>query len=87
MLAAGTICVAEIAKRLGVNRDTFYSYFPRARANSNRGQAGEPAHDTCDSGVLRSRPNRRNDRSLISIRTFAGLAGLPLTVRPHVEAS
>jgi AcrR family transcriptional regulator len=26
--------VAEIAKRLGVNRDTFYSYFPRARANS-----------------------------------------------------
>lgn len=34
MLAAGTISVSEIAKRLGVNRDTFYSYFPRARANS-----------------------------------------------------
>ncbi|MBL7309290.1 TetR family transcriptional regulator, partial [Escherichia coli] len=34
MLTAGTISVAEIAKRLGVNRDTFYSYFPRARANS-----------------------------------------------------
>jgi DNA invertase Pin-like site-specific DNA recombinase len=34
MLAAGTIGVAEIAKRLGVNSDTFYSYFPRARANS-----------------------------------------------------
>jgi DNA invertase Pin-like site-specific DNA recombinase len=34
MLAVGTISVAEIAKRLGVNRDTFYSYFPRARANS-----------------------------------------------------
>ena len=34
MLAAGTISVAEIAKRMGVNRDTFYSYFPRARANS-----------------------------------------------------
>ena len=33
-LAAGTISVADIAKRLGVNRDTFYSYFPRARANS-----------------------------------------------------
>jgi len=34
MLAAGTISVANIAKRLGVNRDTFYTYFPRARANS-----------------------------------------------------
>ena len=34
LLAAGTISVADIAKRLGVNRDTFYSYFPRARANS-----------------------------------------------------
>ena len=31
LLAAGTISVADIAKRLGVNRDT---YFPRARANS-----------------------------------------------------
>lgn len=34
LLAAGAISVAEIAKRLGVNRDTLYSYFPRARANS-----------------------------------------------------
>ncbi len=39
MLAAGTISVAEIAKRLGVNRDTFYSYFPRARANARSDQA------------------------------------------------
>lgn len=38
MLAAGTISVADIAKRLGVNRDTFYSYFPRARANSSTAQ-------------------------------------------------
>jgi DNA invertase Pin-like site-specific DNA recombinase len=36
MLAAGTISVADIAKRLGVNRDTFYTYFPRARARSCR---------------------------------------------------
>ena len=34
LLQAGTIPVAEIAKRLGINRDTFYTYFPRARANS-----------------------------------------------------
>ena len=34
MLAAGTISVAEIARRLGVSRDTLYTYFPRARANS-----------------------------------------------------
>ena len=32
LFAAGTISMADIAKRLGVNRDTFY--FPRARANS-----------------------------------------------------
>ncbi len=38
LLAAGTISVADIAKRLGVNRDTFYSYFPRARANSSAGK-------------------------------------------------
>ena len=37
LLAAGTISVADIAKRLGVNRDTFYSYFPRARANARSG--------------------------------------------------
>lgn len=34
LLAAGTISVADIAKRLGVSRDTLYAYFPRARANS-----------------------------------------------------
>ena len=34
LLQAGTISVAEIAQRLGVSRYTFYSYFPRARANS-----------------------------------------------------
>src|SRR3954449_7851822 len=38
LLAAGTISVAEIAKGLGVSRYTFYSYFPRARASSQRGQ-------------------------------------------------
>lgn len=34
MLAAGTISVAEIAKRLGISRKTFYEYFPQARARS-----------------------------------------------------
>ena len=34
LLTVGNNSVADIAKRLGVNRDTFYSYFPRARANS-----------------------------------------------------
>ena len=34
LLAAGTIPVAEIAKRLGVSRKTFYLYFPQARARS-----------------------------------------------------
>src|SRR4051812_8506705 len=34
LLAAGNISVAEIAKRLGVSRFTFYSYFPQARARS-----------------------------------------------------
>ncbi|TGT93872.1 recombinase family protein [Mesorhizobium sp. M5C.F.Ca.ET.164.01.1.1] len=32
MLKAGTISVAEIAKRLGVARTTFYAYFPAARS-------------------------------------------------------
>lgn len=31
MLAAGSIPVAEIAKRMGVSRTTFYDYFPQAR--------------------------------------------------------
>jgi DNA invertase Pin-like site-specific DNA recombinase len=31
LLKAGTIPVAEIAKRLGVGRTTFYAYFPNAR--------------------------------------------------------
>jgi predicted DNA-binding protein (UPF0251 family) len=34
LLAAGNISVAEIAKRLGVSRMTFYQYFPQARARS-----------------------------------------------------
>ena len=34
LLAAGTISVAEIAKRLGVGRTAFYGYFPQARARS-----------------------------------------------------
>src|SRR4051794_25678796 len=34
LLAASTISVAEIARRLGISRYPFYSYFPRARANS-----------------------------------------------------
>ncbi len=38
MLAAGDIPVAAIAKRLGVSRYTFYSYFPRARSNANAGR-------------------------------------------------
>ncbi len=37
MLAAGDIPVAAIAKRLGVSRYTFYSYFPRARSAANAG--------------------------------------------------
>lgn len=35
MLAAGTILVADIAKRLGVSRPTFYSYFPQARRQAH----------------------------------------------------
>jgi len=34
MLAAGTISVAEIAKRLGISRKTFYEYFPAARTRA-----------------------------------------------------
>jgi DNA invertase Pin-like site-specific DNA recombinase len=40
MLAAGTISVADIAKRLGVSRPTFYSYFPQARRQA---QTKDPA--------------------------------------------
>lgn len=32
LLAAGTIPIAEIAKRLGIARTTFYEYFPEGRA-------------------------------------------------------
>lgn len=39
----GTISVAESAKRLGVSRYTFYSYFPRARANSQAKQPHNPS--------------------------------------------
>lgn len=34
LLAAGTIPVAEIARRLGVSRTSFYDYFPRARRST-----------------------------------------------------
>jgi DNA invertase Pin-like site-specific DNA recombinase len=34
LLAAGTIPVADIAKRMGVSRTTFYDYFPQARRRS-----------------------------------------------------
>lgn len=36
LLAAGTISVAEIAKRLGIGRTAFYQYFPQARARSQQ---------------------------------------------------
>lgn len=34
MLDAGTLPIAQIAKQLRINRDTFYTYFPQARARS-----------------------------------------------------
>ncbi|KQT01566.1 DNA invertase [Rhizobium sp. Leaf391] len=34
LLAAGTIPVADIAKRMKVSRTQFYEYFPQARANA-----------------------------------------------------
>ena len=34
LLGAGTIPVAEIAKRMGISRQTFYDYFPQARSSS-----------------------------------------------------
>jgi len=37
MLAAGTISVAEIAKRLGISRKTFYQYFLAARGRARAG--------------------------------------------------
>lgn len=36
LLSAGTISIADIAKRMGVSRPTFYSYFPRAREQSQQ---------------------------------------------------
>lgn len=36
MLAAGTISVADIAKRLGIGRTSFYAYFPQARAEATK---------------------------------------------------
>lgn len=36
MLAAGDISVAEIAKRMGVSRVTFYDYFPQARKRASQ---------------------------------------------------
>jgi len=41
LLAAGTIPVAEIAKRMGISRTSFYDYFPQARAvSASAGKAG-----------------------------------------------
>ena len=39
LLHSGTISIAAIAKRLGVSRDTFYSYFPQARTRSQAAAA------------------------------------------------
>jgi DNA invertase Pin-like site-specific DNA recombinase len=39
LLHSGTISIAAIAKRLGISRDTFYSYFPQARARSQAAAA------------------------------------------------
>mgnify|MGYP003671731149 CR=1 FL=1 len=39
LLAADTISVADVAKRLGVSRQTLYNYFPRARAAAQGDQA------------------------------------------------
>ncbi|WP_313292042.1 recombinase family protein [Rhizobium rhizoryzae] len=39
MLAAGDISVAEIARRLGISRVTFYDYFPQARTRAKEGKA------------------------------------------------
>lgn len=36
MLRVGTIPVAEIARRLGISRQTFYQYYPAARANGGK---------------------------------------------------
>ena len=38
MLKDPTIPVAQVAKRMGVSRTTFYAYFPSARSRST-GQA------------------------------------------------
>ena len=36
LLRAGTVPVAEIAKRLGISRQTFYQYFPAARSSGGQ---------------------------------------------------
>jgi len=45
LLQSGTISIAAIAKRLGVSRDTFYSYFPQARARSQAAAAAAAQRD------------------------------------------
>src|SRR3954465_1907407 len=42
LIAAGNISITDIAKRLGVSRPTFYSYFPQARAKSQESTQTEP---------------------------------------------
>lgn len=41
MLKDPTIPVAQVARRMGVSRTTFYAYFPAARARSNSAQQSQ----------------------------------------------
>jgi DNA invertase Pin-like site-specific DNA recombinase len=43
MLSVGTIPVAEIAKRMGVGRTTFYAYFPAARSRQAKVSDADPS--------------------------------------------
>jgi DNA invertase Pin-like site-specific DNA recombinase len=43
MLSAGTIPVAEIARRMGVGRTTFYAYFPAARSQQAKVSDADPS--------------------------------------------
>lgn len=54
MIDAGTISIAEIAKRLGVSARTFYTYFPQARARSQACPKGCRDADPPGEPVLRS---------------------------------
>jgi DNA invertase Pin-like site-specific DNA recombinase len=43
LLSAGTIPVAEIARRMGVGRTTFYAYFPAARSQQTKVSDADPS--------------------------------------------